>query len=272
MIPVFCSNRLYLAPTGKISQLVPGFEKNNSKFTGIKKLLFIVKQFLKGLVFITGFIGITGPLYSQQNAISICFVPEYDAVPLETGKKYPYKNDSVAIDLLKFYISGIRFYKGTQLVDEMEKKHHLIDIENPASQSISHANDKNVTFDHIVFNVGVDSITNESGALGGDLDPVNGMYWEWRSGYINMKLEGRSPLCPARKNQFTFHIGGYQYPYNTLQQLSLAVADSKKIMVIFDVKHFFQQVNIGELYEVMSPNEKATAMAKKIAGAFTIAP
>ncbi|MBL0359151.1 MAG: hypothetical protein IPP72_20815 [Chitinophagaceae bacterium] len=207
-------------------------------------------------VFIALFICIANSVYSQQNSISIRFIPQYDAVPVEIGKKYSYKNDSVEIEVLKFYISGIRFYQGNELVDEVEKKHHLIDIENPASQSISCTIGKNVKFNRMVFNIGVDSTTNEAGASGGDLDPTNGMYWEWRSGYINLKLEGRSRICPARKNQFAFHIGGYQYPYNTIQQLDLPVADSTTIAVVFDVKAFLNQVNIGELYEVMSPNER----------------
>lgn len=222
-------------------------------------------------VFIVLFICIANSVYSQQNSISIRFIPQYDAVPVEIGKKYPYKNDSVEIEVLKFYISGIMFYQGNELVDAVEKKHHLIDIENPASQSISHTNNKNVKFNRIIFNIGVDSTTNEAGASGGDLDPTNGMYWEWRSGYINLKLEGRSRICPARKNQFAFHIGGYQHPYNTIQQLDLPVTDTAKIVVVFDLNAFLNQVNISELYEVMSPNEKATGIAKKIALAFSIA-
>lgn len=211
-------------------------------------------------------------VYSQQNTISIRFKPVFGSMPLEIGKKYPYKSDSVEIETLKFYISAVKFYRDDQCVGETEKKHHLINLENQLSQVIYQANSKHITFNRLVFILGVDSATNESGAHGDDLDPVNGMYWEWRSGYINMKLEGKSRICPARKNQFTLHIGGYQYPYNTIQNISLPVFDSTKIVVLFNVADLLNNINITELYEVMSPNEKATTIAQKAASAFNTVP
>ena len=211
-------------------------------------------------------------VYSQQNSISIRFKPVFGSVPLEIGKKYAYKGDSVEIETLKFYISAVKFYQDDQWVGETEKKHHLINLDNQLSQIIYQANSKNITFNRLVFSFGVDSATNESGAHGDDLDPVNGMYWEWRSGYINLKLEGKSRICPARKNQFTLHIGGYQYPFNTIQNINLPVFDSTKIVVLFNVADLLNNVNIAEWYEVMSPNEKATAIAQKAASAFNTVP
>lgn len=213
---------------------------------------------------------ITNAAYSQKDTIAIRFIPTYASQPIETGKKYPLKNDSVEIETLRFYISGIRFYLDDKLVDEVEKKHHLVDIEKPGSELIYHISSKQLKFNRLFFNIGVDSITNESGVYGGDLDPINGMYWEWRSGYINLKLEGKTRICPARKNQFAFHIGGYQYPYNTIQQLNLPVADNQKIIVDFNVSDLLNQVDISALYEVMSPNEKAMQVAKKIGACFSI--
>ena len=220
-------------------------------------------------IFILLFTSFVATTYSQQNKISIQFVPKYNSLPIEPGKKYPYKNDSVEIETLKFYISGTRFYNDSLLVDEVKRKHQLIDLENPASQFVYHLAEKKIQFNRVSFSIGVDSITNESGALGDDLDPTNGMYWTWQSGYINFKLEGITKICPARKNQFTFHIGGYQHPYNTIQNIELAVADTANIVIGFDVSLLLNQLNLAELYEVMSPNEKAMAIAKKIGAAFT---
>ena len=59
----------------------------------------------------------------------------------------------------------------------------------------------------IYFQIGIDSLTNVSGDLDGDLDPALGMYWAWNSGYINMKLEGKSSSCKSVKKEFQFHIG-----------------------------------------------------------------
>lgn len=208
--------------------------------------------------------------YAQKRDVFIQFNPVYNSFPVETEKKYPYKNDSVSISVLRFYISDIQLYQDNKLIDTVEKKHHLIDLDNPGSQSVYHTTEQNHQFNRIRFSLGVDSVSNVSGALGGDLDPVNGMYWAWHSGYINFKLEGKSNTCPARKNEFTFHIGGYQYPYNAIQNVELPVADTNKIVVRFDLKALLDQIDLHELYDIMSPGEKAMAISKKIAGAFSV--
>ncbi len=208
--------------------------------------------------------------YCQQRKSTIQFVPKYDSLPIEIGKKYPYKNDSVEIETLKFYISGIQFFQNEKLVAVAEKKYHLFDIENPATQYIYQPNEKNIQFNRLHFSIGIDSITNEAGAIGDDLDPTNGMYWTWQSGYINFKLEGKTKICPARNHQFTFHIGGYQYPYNAIQNLDMVVSNNEKIVVSFDVSELLSQLNLAEVYEVMSPNEKAMMLSKKIGTAFSI--
>jgi hypothetical protein len=210
------------------------------------------------------------PAHAQEDSVLIRFSTLYDASPVELGKKYPYKDDSVEVAALKFYISGIQFYQDNELVASVEKKHHLIDVENPASQYVHCTAGKNKKFNHIRFYIGVDSIANVSGALGGDLDPTNGMYWAWHSGYINFKLEGASNICPARKNEFTFHIGGYQYPYNAIQTVYLPVGNNNNVVICFDVKKLLDQIKLNELYDIMSPGEKAMEMAKKIAGAFSV--
>lgn len=193
----------------------------------------------------------------------IHFRPVYDLLPVEMEKKYSYKNDSVEISVVKFYISNISFYQNNKLVDSLDKKHHLVDIGNPASQIIQHTTEKKLLYDQIRFSIGVDSLTNVSGAMGGDLDPLFGMYWTWQSGYINFKLEGKSKLCPARKNQFTFHIGGYEYPYNSLQQVSLPVTVNQDIFIDINIRQLLNGIPLQEVYEVMSPCEKAMIIAKK---------
>jgi hypothetical protein len=222
-------------------------------------------------VFLLSFL-ITGIFcYSQDSVITIHFNPMYDALPIELGKKYSYKTDSIEISTLKFYISGIKYYQNDKPVDEVVKKYHLIDLENPVSLTIYQPGNYNKVFNRVVFSIGVDSTTSVSGAFGGDLDPTNGMYWTWQSGYINFKLEGYSKLCPSRKNQFTFHIGGYQYPNNVLQMLDLKASRADKIIIDINISQLLNQVKLNELYEVMSPGEKAMELAKKVKAAFSTA-
>ena len=113
-------------------------------------------------VFILAFACTSHLAYAQKKSVSIQFNPVYDSLPLELGKKYPYKNDSIEIATLRFYISGIQFYYNDVLVDEVAKKYHLIDLENPQSLIVHHSDIKNKKFNRIHFSIGVDSITNVS--------------------------------------------------------------------------------------------------------------
>src|SRR5690348_6475907 len=95
-------------------------------------------------------------LYGQK----VQFKPTFQHQPIELNKKYVFQNDSLEIETLKFYISNIRFYNNGKLVDTVDKKYFLMDLENPNSLIITH---RNKNFDSIKFNIGIDSITNVSG-------------------------------------------------------------------------------------------------------------
>jgi hypothetical protein len=66
----------------------------------------------------------------------------------------------------------------------------LIDFDENDSNALCLEIPDDIEFDAIQFNLGLDSLTNVSGALGGDLDPTKGMYWTWQNGYVNFKLQG----------------------------------------------------------------------------------
>ena len=108
------------------------------------------------------------------------------------------------------------------------------------------------------------------GVQGGELDPTNGMYWSWQSGYINFKFEGTALSCPARKHVFQFHIGGFQAPYNTLQSVQLPLEHSDTLNLKLDLNLLLTKENITENYQVMSPNQKAMTFAKQLSHLFSI--
>ena len=132
------------------------------------------------------------------------------------------------------------------------------------------SNKQNISFDQLQFNLGIDSATNVSGALGSDLDPTKGMYWAWQSGYINFKLEGTSPLCTTRNNEFQFHLGGYQKPNYCLQTLSFPINDASKIHLNLDVQTILRQVDLRKTNHIMSPSAEAVLISKIVANAFTL--
>jgi hypothetical protein len=108
--------------------------------------------------------------------------------------------------------------------------------------------------------------------MGDDLDPVNGMYWAWQSGYINFKLEGKSKICNTRNNVFQFHIGGYMHPNATVQTVFLNVKNPNKTEINIDIEKFLNAIDLRTTNEIMSPGEKAATLAKLYQTIFIIQP
>lgn len=208
---------------------------------------------------------------SSQRTIEFKLSINHQAITVD--KKYfnHSLSDSIHFDAIRFYISNIQFFQEEELLATLEKKHHLIDLENLESLTIVLEKNANSDFNKIKFDLGIDSLTNVSGAFGGDLDPTNGMYWTWQSGYINFKMEGVTPSCPARKNLFQFHLGGYQTPFANVQSVTLDVFDKKNIVIELPIDQFLEKINLKETYQIMSSNQQAVDMAQLIASLFIVA-
>lgn len=202
-------------------------------------------------------------LMAQRSTVSFSMVWKNEALELDKNYISEKLPDSVSFQVLKFYVSNVRlFYKG-QLSYELPKKCILIDIEKPETGFIEIP--QQVKLDSIEMDLGVDSLTNVSGAMGEDLDPTQGMYWTWQSGYINFKIEGVCPMLKTRQHRFQFHIGGYQSPFNTLQKIRLPVTDG---VIRVQIDTFLEKIQLSETAEIMSPNQKAVEISKIIAESF----
>jgi hypothetical protein len=214
-----------------------------------------------------------GLAVSQLTKTEILYRITFNKEPIQLGTKYFLEslNDSVSFETIKFYVSDIELYKNEELVAVPEKKYFLIDVSNEESKYISLTSKNNEPFNKLKFNIGIDSLTNVSGVIGGDLDPTNGMYWTWQSGYINFKIEGKTKSCPARNNLFQFHIGGYQNPYNAMQKVELKTSGKNKIVIEVAIDELLNKINLKETNEVMSPNTKAVEIAQSFSSVFTLA-
>ena len=142
-------------------------------------------------------------------------------------------SDSLTLEIFRFYISQVSLWKDSTAVWKADNSYHLLDTEVDSSMSLHFQIPKDLAYDRIAFNLGIDSLTNVAGVMGGDLDPTKGMYWTWNTGYINLKLEGTHPACPTRKNRFTFHLGGYAAPYLSMQSLSFPAATNNQQLTLF---------------------------------------
>ncbi|MBC7643347.1 MAG: hypothetical protein H7174_13605 [Flavobacterium sp.] len=180
---------------------------------------------------------------------------------MELEKKYISKNDTLQINLVKFYLSKIAIEYNDKSNFVEENSYHLIDFEDPKSLQIPVCENNKKIISKINFNIGIDSLSNVSGALSGDLDASKGMYWAWQSGYINMKIEGESRSCKTRKNKFLFHIGGYIKPNNSLRKVELNSNFNENLNLIVDLAQMFNNINLKEKNEIMIPGSEAIQMA-----------
>ena len=205
----------------------------------------------------------------NSGTIQLQIHPILNKQPLILGQRVfvPLINDSVQIDRLRFYLSNMAFSNTSDIQENIGQQFFLIDLEDSISLSPQLQLKKVSQWDDIHFKVGVDSATQLKGAQGGDLDPMHGMYWSWRSGYINFKCEGISPICPSRKNAFLFHIGGFQSPFNTIQSVSLPVY-SDTVVIQIDITPLLTLSSITENYQLMSPNAKAMTFANQFPSLF----
>lgn len=174
-----------------------------------------------------------------------------------------------SIENFKFYISQITLLKQGNIVFQEENSFHLIEVIKGKDQFEFKIN-KALEYDQVQFLLGIDSLTNVSGALDGDLDPTKGMYWAWQSGYINFKLEGTHANCPTRDNKFQFHLGGYLPPFLAAKNVLLDCITRGLILIEFDVESFLNQIDISATHTIMSPGQKAVDLSEICVKNFTV--
>lgn len=175
--------------------------------------------------------------------------------------------DSLVFSALRFYLGAFEWRAGGQVVYR-DAAYHLVDLEEPASLHLSFPPAAPPAFDTLVFCIGVDSLTTMAGAMGGDLDPVKGMFWTWQSGYIHLKAEGKATGCPARGGNFEFHLGGYSAPFQTVQRVAVPIRRTGPVLLDFDLGPFFEAAQRAGTWRLMSPGKEATRLAGVLGKSF----
>ena len=212
--------------------------------------------------------------------INLNISPVFGSEPITEGKWFVTANgDSLQFDNLRFYLSAIQFdLDNGQTITDVAPA-HLIDVFEPSTLTIALKNSTNTQVKKLRFNIGIDSTTSVSGALGGDLDPTKGMYWAWQSGYINMKIEGRSPASQTRKNVFQFHLGGYMQPFYAMRRVELVLKQpvvfarneaTEGVVLKIDVSKFFKDVHLATQNSIMMPSKEAMLLADLSVQMFSI--
>jgi hypothetical protein len=165
-----------------------------------------------------------------------------DSVTYTNALKQPF-----TVSKFKFYIGSINIATNDGNAVSIGKA-YLINEEDPQSKDISINLFDIDTIEDISLTVGIDSARSCSGAQTGALDPVNAMFWAWNTGYVFVKMEGRSPLSTQPGHLLEFHIGGYRTPYNCIRDIPVPL--KKELSFDKDGKASITiQVNVAELFK-----------------------
>ena len=168
--------------------------------------------------------------HSSKGMLSIAFRHYVDENILNLDST-TYKNSlgqTFIITKFKYYVSNIHLVK-TDGKEIAVPGYFLINEDEEESKKIMLSNLPSGAYTSITFIVGVDSLHNCSGAQSGALDPANAMFWTWNTGYIFLKLEGKSSSSTSPGKIFEYHIGGYKAPSNCIRTIALKFASPLKI-------------------------------------------
>ena len=194
----------------------------------------------------------------DEKKLNIAFY--FQKQKLEKGKYYrSIQGDTLSFDKVKCYFSEITWLQDDGDTIAQQKYPQLVDWEAPPSLAVPDALIKNGS-GFLQFTVGVPYAYNVNGVFEGDLDPVKGMYWAWQSGFIFVKIEGKSPNCTTYKNQFLFHLGGFSTETNALTRVNLPVTFNSSQLSI-DLSYLFDNIKVRKTNAVMSPSAEAVQLA-----------
>lgn len=217
---------------------------------------------------------------SRTGKVTINFINTIKNVPLvlDSAEYTNLFGETYHVAKLKYYISNIKL-NATHAFNEPES-YHLLDAAEPSSLSFTIDAAAN-SYSSISFVVGVDSIKNVSGAQSGVLDPANGMFWTWNSGYVMFKFEGNSPASNIINHRIEYHIGGFSGANNVLQLITLplttvlTVQEGKHstVTIAADLDKLWQGTNnlkIAETPATMAPGVLSKKIADNYNRMFTI--
>ncbi|RYZ54380.1 MAG: hypothetical protein EOP49_05325 [Sphingobacteriales bacterium] len=190
-------------------------------------------------------------------------------------------NDSFQVTEYKYYISNIRLLKENGDAVAEPESYHLIDQSKTESLSFSLGEMPAGEYTKLRLMIGVDEYRNSNGAQTGALDPLNGMFWDWNTGYIMAKLEGFSPQSNLGSNKIFYHIGGFQGKWSVIREVTvdlpsklvLASGSNKNIHLKADILEWFKAPNllkIADLPGSMTPGEPLSKIADNYADMFTV--
>lgn len=187
--------------------------------------------------------------------------------------------DTFQVTKMNYYISNIVLNGPNGNSYTEPESYHLVQESEPSSQEVELENVPSGEYTSVTFMIGVDSVHNVSGAQTGALDPANGMFWSWNTGYIMAKFEGVSPQSTAAGNILVYHVGGFTGTNNVLKTVTLPFPQSVNlnnngfhIHINADLLKWFTPniINFGTLNTIHMPGADAKNISDNYAHMFSV--
>ncbi len=185
--------------------------------------------------------------HAQQVEIRIRHRVSGEDLRLDSGVYHNALGQHFRVERFRYYLSDFSWVSAqgqsttdsaSYLVDQEDTASMLLHPHLPAAQRLS----------ALRFIIGVDSAHNCAGLQEGALDPVQGMFWAWNTGYIFLKLDGRSDQSRENGSLIEYHIGGFQWPNNCIREIALPFASELSVAqndtLLIDV-----DVDLGALFD-----------------------
>lgn len=207
------------------------------------------------------------------SAVCLSFENVVGSVPLTLDQTLRYQNmngDSFSVELFKYYISNISFTDDQGNTWYEPESYHLINAADTNSLKVYVDSMPLANYVSVSYMIGVDSARNVSGTQTGALDPSNGMFWTWTSGYIQAKMEGRSPASTASFDLLVFHIGGFGGQYAGQRMVSPSFNSATAIVTANTVPVIHVKSDLNEWFQSPNTIDFATMSNVSTAGANSV--
>jgi len=188
--------------------------------------------------------------------------------------------DSFTVSKFNYYISNIAITgpNGAKYIET--ESYHLLQATDLSSMTFDLSDVPAATYDSITFLVGVDPDRNTAGAQTGALDPLNGMFWDWNSGYIMLKLEGTCPRSPS--GRIELHCGGFIGQNSSVRSVKLPLSSAitvtgngmeNHVHLVAEVLTMFNtpnQIDLSTTNIITMPDSNSRKLAENYQGMFSV--
>ena len=189
-----------------------------------------------------------------------------------------YADSLLHVELLKCYVGHIEILDiNRQVIGKDSVAYRLLNFSDRSSLNFS-IPINSIKACYIRITLGVDSVTNAAGVHCCALDPANGMYWSWQSGYIQFKLEGKEKDGTA----LNLHLGGFSNAYmssitDDIPILRMVTGGpvlppdrrSQELTIHLKLDSFMELVHANKEYSLMSPNNHVQEYMRALCASFS---